>query len=86
LEVKYYNLEGGSCLGCDKTKGAIEVHMQGLLMWAIHDLLAYGLFSNQVTHGYKGCPMCGPNKMYFQITNIMCAIVRCYTLVCLLKP
>ncbi len=63
MEVKYYNLEGGSCLGCDKTKGAVEVHIQGLLMWAIHDLLAYGLFSNQVTHGYKGCPMCGPNKI-----------------------
>ncbi len=35
--------------------------MQGLLMWAIHDLLGYGLLSNQVTQGYKGCPMCGRN-------------------------
>jgi hypothetical protein len=25
--------------------------------WAIHDLLAYGLLSNQVIHGYEGCLM-----------------------------
>jgi hypothetical protein len=24
-EIKYYNLKGGSCLGCEKTKGAMEV-------------------------------------------------------------
>jgi hypothetical protein len=29
--------------------------------WAIHDLLAYGLFSNQIIHGYKQCLVCGPN-------------------------
>jgi uncharacterized protein (UPF0212 family) len=30
-------------------------------MWAIHDLLTYGLLLVQVTKGYKGCPTCGPN-------------------------
>jgi hypothetical protein len=32
-------------------------------MWAIHDLLAYGLLSSQVTKGYKGCLDCGPNTI-----------------------
>jgi len=31
-------------------------------MWAIHDLLAYGLLSGQVTKGYNYCLLtCGPN-------------------------
>ncbi len=32
-----------------------------ILMWVIHDLLAYGLFLGHVTKGYKGCMACDPN-------------------------
>ncbi len=34
---------------------------RAILIWSIHDLPTYGLFSGQVTKGYKGCPTCGPN-------------------------
>jgi hypothetical protein len=30
-------------------------------MWCIHDYLAYGLTSSQVTKGYRACSECGPN-------------------------
>ncbi len=36
--------------------------LHGILMWAIHDLLTYGLLSGEVTKGYKGCPAYGPNN------------------------
>jgi hypothetical protein len=35
--------------------------MHDILVWAIHDLFAYGLLSSHVTKGYKGCMACGPN-------------------------
>ncbi len=35
--------------------------MHGIFMWAIHDLLAYGLLLGKVTKGYKGCMACGLN-------------------------
>jgi hypothetical protein len=41
--------------------GSKRFTLHGILMWAIHDLLTYGLLSGQVTKGYKGCPAYGPN-------------------------
>ncbi len=41
--------------------GQQSFKMHGILMWAICDLLVYGLFLGQVTKGYKGCMACGPN-------------------------
>ena len=34
--------------------------LRGLLMWTVNDFPAYGLLSGQQVHGYKGCPLCGP--------------------------
>lgn len=34
-------------------------------MWSIHNLLAYEPLVGQVTKGYKGCPICGPNSCGF---------------------
>jgi hypothetical protein len=33
--------------------------IRGILMWTIHDFLAYGLVARCDTKGYKGCPICG---------------------------
>ncbi len=45
----------------DVTRLEQRFKFQGLLMWANHELLAYGLFLGQVTKGYKGYPTYGPN-------------------------
>jgi hypothetical protein len=42
-------------------EGQQRFKLQGLLMWANHELLAYGLFLGQVSKGYKGHPVYGPN-------------------------
>src|SRR5450759_1521849 len=34
--------------------------LRAILMWTINDFPAYGLLSGQQVHGYKGCPLCGP--------------------------
>ena len=34
--------------------------LRGLLLWTVNDFPAYGLLSGQCVHGYKGCPLCGP--------------------------
>jgi len=34
--------------------------LRALLMWTVNDFPAYGLLSGQQVHGYKGCPLCGP--------------------------
>lgn len=34
--------------------------LRAILMWTINDFPAYGLFSGQEVHGYKACPLCGP--------------------------
>ena len=31
-----------------------------MLIWTVNDFPAYGLLSGQQVHGYKGCPLCGP--------------------------
>ncbi len=57
-----------------------------ILMWSIHALLAYGLFSGQVNKGYKGCPTCGPNtcvvvipksfgKLFMDVTTSGCNLL-----------
>ena len=35
--------------------------LRALLLWCIHDYLAYGLTSGQVTKGYRACTECGPH-------------------------
>lgn len=44
-----------------KLEGHRMFTLRPILMWSIHDLLAYGLFFGHVNKGYKGCPTCGPN-------------------------
>ena len=34
--------------------------LRGMLIWTVNNFPAYGLLSSQQVHGYKGCPLCGP--------------------------
>jgi hypothetical protein len=34
--------------------------LRGMLIWTVNGFPAYGLLSGQQVHGYKGCPLCGP--------------------------
>jgi hypothetical protein len=38
-----------------------ETHfnLRAILMWTMHDLLAYGLVVGCITKRYQGCPCCG---------------------------
>jgi len=36
-----------------------EFTLKAMLLWAIHDLPAYGTLSGCNVHGYLGCPICG---------------------------
>ena len=38
-----------------------EFTLKSMLLWAIHDLPAYGTLSGCNVHGYLGCPICGEN-------------------------
>jgi len=42
-----------------KPIGQRRFSLHAILMWLVHDFLAYGLLSGQQTKGYKGCPLCG---------------------------
>jgi len=52
--------EGVPMINMSKPKGEKKFTLRGLLMWTINDFPAYGLLSRQQVHGYKGCPLCGP--------------------------
>jgi hypothetical protein len=38
-------------------------NLQAILLWTIHDFLAYRIVAGCVTKGYKSCPMCGPGTI-----------------------
>jgi hypothetical protein len=39
--------------------GQRQFTLRTILMWTIHDYLAYGLMSRSVHQGYKACATCG---------------------------
>ena len=43
-----------------KPIGQRRFTLRALLMWTVNDFPAYGLLSGHHVHGYKGCPLCGP--------------------------
>jgi len=43
-----------------KPVGERAFNLRAILMWTVNDFPAYGLLSGQQVHGYKGCPLCGP--------------------------
>ena len=43
-----------------KPEGERRFTLRAILMWTVNDFPAYGLLSRQQVHGYKACPLCGP--------------------------
>ena len=43
-----------------KPEGERRFTLRAMLIWIVNDFLAFGLLSGQQVHGYKGCPLCGP--------------------------
>jgi len=48
----------------DQFNGTGQFTMRAILMWNMHDLLAYGIVTGLITKGYWGCPCCGANTMF----------------------
>jgi hypothetical protein len=42
-----------------RPNGQRHFTLRAILMWTIHDFLAYGLVVGCVHQGYKACPICG---------------------------
>ena len=43
-----------------KPEGERRFTLRAMLIWTVNDFPALGLLSGQQVHGYKGCPLCGP--------------------------
>ena len=52
--------DGILAVDMSKPMGERRFILIALLMWIVNDFPAYGLLSGQQVHGYKGCPLCGP--------------------------
>jgi len=52
--------DGVPAVDMSKPEGNRSFKLRALLMWTVNDFPAYGLLSGQQVHGYKGCPVCGP--------------------------
>ena len=53
--------KGVPAIDMSKPIGERAFTLGALLLWTVNDFLAYGLLSGQQVHGYKGCPLCGPD-------------------------
>ena len=51
---------GIPAVNMSKREGERGFTLRGMLIWTVNDFPAYGLLSGQQVHGYKGCPLCGP--------------------------
>ena len=52
--------DGVPAVNMSKPEGERRFTLRGMLMWTVNDFPAYGLLVGQQVHGYKGCPVCGP--------------------------
>lgn len=51
---------GVPAINMAKPEGSRRFTLRAMLIWTVNDFPAYGLLAGQQTHGYKGCPLCGP--------------------------
>ena len=51
---------GMLAIDMSKPQGHRRFTLRAMLIWTVNDFPAYGLLSRQQVHGYKGCPLCGP--------------------------
>ena len=52
---------GVPAIDMSKPIGERAFTLRALLLWTVNDFPAYGLLLGQQVHGYKGCPLCGPD-------------------------
>jgi hypothetical protein len=57
--------------------GDVHFNMHVILLWTMHNLLAYGTIVKCVVKGYQGCPICRPNIVTWKSQalqkNVYCA-------------
>jgi hypothetical protein len=65
--------QGVPAINMAKPEGSRRFTLRAMLIWTVNDFPAYGLLSGQQTHGYKGCPLCGPETCaeHAQLLNKM---------------
>lgn len=51
---------GVPAINMAKPEGSRRFTLRAMLIWTVNDFPAYGLLAGQQVHGYKGCPLCGP--------------------------
>jgi hypothetical protein len=63
---------------CDATNynGTFHFKLKTILMWCIHDFLAFRMMVGCVTKGYHACPICGPQTSFRQ-SNVLSKHVYC---------
>ena len=52
---------GVPAVNMSKPEGERQFILRAMLIWTVNDFPAYGLLSGQQVHGYKACPLCGPD-------------------------
>jgi hypothetical protein len=52
--------QGVPAINMAKPEGSRRFTLRAMLIWTVNDFPAYGLLAGQQVHGYKGCPLCGP--------------------------
>lgn len=52
--------EGIPAINMSKPEGERGFYLRAMLIWTVNDFPAFRLLSGQQVHGYKGCPLCGP--------------------------
>jgi hypothetical protein len=50
--------EGVPAVDMSEEEGMRNFILRCILIWTVHDFLAFGLVSGQQVKGYKGCPIC----------------------------
>ena len=59
-ELKKLWFEGVLLRDASVFRGREYFHLKVMLIFCVHDFLAYGMVAGCVTKGYRGCPVCGP--------------------------
>ena len=60
-ELKELWEEGVMCYDAARWRGEARFTLRAMLLWCIHDFLAYAMLAGVTNKGYCACPVCGPN-------------------------
>ena len=60
-ELRELWTEGIMCKDAACWRGESRFTLRVILMWCVHDFLAYAMMAGTTNKGYAACPVCGPN-------------------------